>query len=116
MSAQDQAHRQIAEVVQRFEEQLTATGPSEVLIDNTDDYLLVTLRQALCKAERLYVQEPEAHTRLEELYIDVYNAAKEQLENSIAAILGRRVLRSRVSIDPLRGDVMLIFVFREELS
>jgi len=59
---------------------------------------------------RRYAQERSSRERLEKLYAEVFDAAKPELDAAIADIVGRPVQRSRISIDPVLGDVILVVV------
>lgn len=114
MNEQDQVQRRIIEAVTRFENQLMAVRPDTVAVSLSRPYLIVTLRGAICEAERRYAQDRRSRGLLERLYVDIFNAAKPELETAIGNILGRRIRRSRISIDPVLGDAILVFVFGED--
>ncbi|MCE5328072.1 MAG: DUF2294 domain-containing protein [Planctomycetaceae bacterium] len=110
MNEQEQMQSCVIEVVTRFENRSMAITPEAVTVNLSEPYLIVTLRGAICEAERRYAQERSSRELLEKLYTDVFDAAKSELEGAIADILRRRVQRSRITIDPMLGDAILTFV------
>ena len=111
MNEQDQMQRRVIEAVTCFENRSMAVKPEAVTVNLSEPYLIVTIRGAICEAERRYAQDRSSRERLEKLYAGVFDAAKPELEVAIADILGRPVRRSRISIDPMLGDAILVFVF-----
>lgn len=110
MNEQDLVQKKIAEAVTRFESRSMAIEPQNVSVSFSEPYLIVTLRGAISAAERKYAQQRPSRERLEKLYDEVFEAVKAELETIIAGILGRMVHRSRISIDPMVGDAILVFV------
>jgi uncharacterized protein YbcI len=111
MNEQGQTQRRVIEAVTRFENRSMAARPEAVTVSLSEPYLIVTVRGAICEAERRYAEDRSSRERLEKLYVDVFDAAKPDLEAAIADIVGRQVRRSRISIDPMLGDAILVFVF-----
>jgi uncharacterized protein YbcI len=110
MDEQDQVQRRVIEAVTRFENRCMAVRPDAVTVNLSEPYLIVTLGGAICEAEKRYAQDRSCRELLEKLYADVFDAAKPELEAAMADILGRCIRRSRISIDPMLGDVILVFV------
>lgn len=111
MNEKDDLQRRVIEAVARFENRSMAVSPESIAVSLSEPYLIVTLRGAMSEAEKRYAQERSSRELLEKLHADVFDAAKPELEAAIADILGRHVRRSRISIDPMLGDAILVFVF-----
>lgn len=84
--------------------------PELVLVDLHDTCILVTLRQVVCAAERNYARERLSRELLEKLYAEAFGAVKTELETAVTQIVGRQVHQSRISVDPIVGDAILVFM------
>jgi uncharacterized protein YbcI len=115
MNQQEQTRTSIVAAVARLRAQLVSANAQTVGVNLSEQYLVVTLQGALCDAEKQYAQDRSAKNRLEELYTHLFDAAKYGLDDVIGDILGRRVQRSTISIDPMLGDATLVFVLGQGL-
>jgi uncharacterized protein YbcI len=84
--------------------------PQDAAVAFCEPYLIVTLGGVLSPAEREYAQQQLPRQRLEKLYAEVFEAVEAQLQVAVAAIVGRSVCGSRISIDTLLGDAIVTFV------
>ncbi|MDP6546951.1 MAG: Na-translocating system protein MpsC family protein [Phycisphaerae bacterium] len=103
MNKQDQLKQQIVEAVSRFQKDQLAVTCESLTVDFHPDNLVVTLSGATCPAEREYAQDRNARELLERFYNELFTVIKPILEGQIQEILGRKVRRSRLSIDPCSG-------------
>jgi uncharacterized protein YbcI len=85
--------------------------PQSVAVDLQDSHLLVTLRGAMCLAERAYASDDRARELLERLYSESFDTVKSALESAITEITHRPIERSRMDVDPLSGDAAILFTF-----
>jgi len=114
MNKQDQLKRQIIEAVRRVHEDQLAVTCESITVDFHPDNLVMTLSGATCPAEREYAQDRNARELLERFYNELFEVIKPILEGKIQEILGRRVRRSRLNIDPCSGaGVILLTLARE---
>lgn len=110
MSEPNQVQERIITAVTWFESQSMALKSEAITVNLSEPYLIVTLRGAICQAERQYAQDRSSRELLEKLYADVFDVAKHGLDAAVGSILGRHVQRSRMSVDPMLGDAILVFV------
>ena len=113
MCEQTNVQNRILETITRFENTYMSVRPESVLVNLHDSYILVILHQAVCAAEREYARERQARELLERLYARVFDAAKSKLEADIAEIVGRPVQQSRMNVDTLAGNIILVFLLKE---
>jgi uncharacterized protein YbcI len=74
------------------------------------------LRQVICPAEREYARDHDSRERLERLFSQAFDMVKANLEKTVAEIVGRRVLQSRISLDPPTGDAVLMLFMEESVK
>ena len=114
MDKQDRLKQQIIEAVSSFQEDQLAVACESITIDFHPDTLVVTLSGATCPAEREYAQDRNARELLERFYGELFEVIKPILEGKIQEILGRKVRRSKLNIDPCFGaGVILLTLARE---
>ncbi len=90
--------------------------PESVLVDLHDSHVLVTLRQVVCPAEREYARERPSRERLERLFSETFDTVKAELETAVARIVGGTVRQSRLSVDSLTGDAVVVFFMEQPTS
>ena len=108
--------QQIEEVVTRFTGAYMSARPESVLVDLHDSHVLVTLRQVVCPAEREYARERSSRERLERLFSETFDTVKGELETAVARIVGGTVRQSRLSVDSLTGDAVVVFFMEQPTS
>ena len=114
MNKQERLKQQIVEAVSSFQEDQLAVTCESITVDFHPDNLVVTLSGATCQAEMEYAQSKEARELLEMFYDELFEIIKPILEGKIQKILGRKVRRSRLNIDPGSGaGVILITLINE---
>ena len=113
MREQTNVQKRILETITRFENTYMSVRPESILVNVHDSYILVILHQAICAAEREYAHERQARELLERLYTRVFDATKSELEADIAKIVGRPVQQSRMNVDTLAGNILLVFLLKK---
>lgn len=108
--------QQIEEVVRQFLGSYMSARPQSILVDLHDSHVLVTLRQVICPAEREYAREHSSRERLERLACEAFDGVKAELEKAVTRIMGRRVLQSRINLDPPTGDAILMLAMEESMK
>ena len=99
----------IVEIITSFEREQMSVAPTSISLDLHPQSLVVTFRGAACPADMALADNDEMARLLEQFYGAVFDAAKLELETGIASILGRRVARSKYTMDPRSGDGYLLF-------
>jgi len=108
MNKRDQLKQQIVEAVSSFQKDQLAVVCESITVDCHPDNLVVTLSGATCQAERVYAQDREARELLERFYNELFEVIKPILEGKIQDILGRKVRRSKLNIDPGSGAGVIL--------
>ena len=108
MNKQDRLKQQIIEAVSSFQEAQLAVVCESITVDFHPDDLVVTLSGATCPAEREYARDRNARELLERFYNELFEVIKPILEGKIQDILGRKVQRSRLNIDPCSGAGVIL--------
>ena len=101
--------RRIADEITRFEADQMRVRPEGVMVEISDEKVVVTMRGVACRAEKEFARDSEARALLDRFHNDVFDAAKDALERAVADILGRRVLRSRLAVDAESGTGIITF-------
>ena len=114
MDEQERLRHRIAEAVTRFHKEHMAITAELVSIDLHSQSLVVTLRDATCPAEKAFARDKKARELLEKCYIEVFGAVRTLLEAAVENALGRKVLRSMLSIDPESGEGVILFSLAAE--
>ena len=99
----------IVEIITSFEREQMSVAPTSISLDLHPQSIVVTFRGAACPADMALADNDEMARLLERFYGAVFDAAKRELEEAIASILGRRVTRSKFTMDPKSGDGFLLF-------
>lgn len=115
MDTQESLKQRVVEAVVKFEKDQMSVTPESVSVDFHPNAVVVTLQGATCPAEKQYARNKQARALLEGFYSQVFDATKPILEASIEDILGHRVERSRLSVDPESGDGVILIMFTDEL-
>lgn len=105
--------RRVADVVTRFEQDVMAIRPGSVSVDLHPHAAVVTMRGAASRAERDYARDRPAKELLERFHAETFNAVKGELEALVGRVLGRKVRRSRLNLDPESGDGVILITFAD---
>lgn len=116
MKEPDDVRSRIAEAVAKFAADDMGLRTASAHVDICQPYVVVVLRQAVPAAERAMGQDPAGRQRLEQLEAEAFEAVRDHLEAVVAGILGRGIIRSRLSTDLALGDVILTFVMENDTS
>lgn len=109
MSNTNDIRMEIAETVTRFLNEHMVLRPKSVDVDMHDNDILVTLRQVATEAERCCAGNPASRELLERLSSATFDVVKRALEVEVALVVEREIQWSRLNLDPLEGDAILVF-------
>ena len=112
MDNQESVKQRVVEAVVKFEKDQMSVTPESVSVDFHPNAVVVTLQGAMCPAEKQYARNKQARALLEGFYSQVFDATKPILEASIEDVLGQRVERSRLSVDPESGNSVILVMLR----
>lgn len=108
--------KQIADAVTQFVCAFMSARPTSVIVDLHDSHVFITLRRVVCPAEQEYARDRNSRERLERLFSQAFDMVKASLEKTVAEIVGHRVQHSRISLDPPRGDAILMLFIEESMK
>lgn len=100
---------QLAAVIEKYQLERTGHAPTSVSVILGEDTLVVTLRDALTKAERTLAQTPEGAAQVQEFHRKLFASSEDQLCAEILRITGRKVQESAAEIQPDTGTVVHAF-------
>jgi len=115
-STQETVEERIATAITRFEIAQMATRPESVSVALRPNHVVATLEGVACPAERDYSTDAISRRRLDELHARTFEAAKMDLENEVAGILGREVSNSSYTVDPQTGSGVILLALAAEPS
>lgn len=109
VAADESLSLRLAEAVGHFAREQMAVQATVASVDVHPESIVVTLRGVTSVAEQNYAQDKQASERLQMLYDKLFDAARAQIEAAVAELVGRPVRRSKMSIDPVSGDCIILF-------
>ncbi len=113
MDDSEERRKRLEGVIGEFVRTNMSVRPESILVDEHDAHILITLCQVVSPAEREYARELDSRELLERLFAETFDVVRTELERSVTAITGRRVDRSRISVDPAAGDAILVLSFEK---
>jgi uncharacterized protein YbcI len=105
--------QQVSDVVARFEREVMAIRPGSVAVDLHPCAAVVTMHGIGSQAERDYAKESPGKELLERLYSETFNVVRGELEALLERVLGRKVRRSILTLDPETGDGVILIAFAD---
>jgi len=115
MPLSDPTEAQIVEAVVRFEQNEMSLCMESVTVRLQGDTLFVTLEGLTFPAEKACAQNERGEGLMERYHSRLYGASRSSLEAEIEALLGRRVRRSALRVDPLSGTGTIQFALGDSL-
>jgi uncharacterized protein YbcI len=101
--------RQLAEAASVFEQQRTGHLPKSVNVLLSDHTLVITLHEALSRAERAVAQNPAGAAQVQEFHRQLFANAADSLRREINRITGVEVREATAEVDVTTGTVVRVF-------
>ena len=101
--------QEIAEAVIAFQEQTAGHAPKAVTVVLSQDTLVVTLHEALSRAERDVAKSPSGAARMQEFHRQLFAASSQPLREEIKKITGVEVREAVAEVEPTTGAVVCAF-------
>jgi len=109
METDKEAERQLSEAVTSFLTDQMSMTPASVTVDTHPDSLVVTFCGATSLAERDCARDAQARDRIERCYREQFHVTTPLLNATVEAIVCKPIERSRLSLDVLSGDGVILF-------
>lgn len=101
--------QQVADAASQFQKQRTGHMPRAVTVVLSDDVLVVTLHDALTKAEQALAKDPEGAARVQEFHRQLFASSSADLLKEIRRITGVAVREAAAEVEPATGAVVHAF-------
>ena len=108
MDTKDKLKQQIIEVAKRFFAENMSMKPESIVVDVHSDCLVVTLHNAISRAETEYTKEKISSERLDRFYKDTFDASKLIFEMAMGKVFPQRITGSFMSIYPESGKCVIL--------
>jgi len=111
MKTDQGSKQQVSDAVTKFLTDQMSITPTAVSIDIHADSLVVTFREGTSLVERDCAGDGQVRERLERCYAELFAVSKPMLEAAMTNIIGHGIERSRLSVDVMSGDGVVLFFF-----
>lgn len=100
---------QVAEAVSNYQTLTTGHLPKAVTAVLSEDTLVITLREALTRAETALAQSPRGAARLQEFHRQLFATSSEPLRHEIERITGRQIREANAELEPTTNSIIHAF-------
>ena len=108
MDSEEKLKRQVTEVAKRFFEEHMSMKPESIMVDIHPDCLVVTLLNAISRAETAYTKEKMSSDLLYRFYKDTFDASKLIFESAIGNVFPKCISGSFMSLHPESGKCVVV--------
>ncbi len=108
MDSEEKLKQQVTEVAKRFFAEHMSMKPESIVVDIHSDSLVVTLHNAISKAETEYTKEKLSSERLDRFYKDTFDASKLIFETAVGKVFPQRITGSFMSLHPESGKCVVV--------
>ena len=108
MDSEEKLKQQVTEVAKRFFAEQMSMKPESIVVDIHSDCFVVTLHNAISKAETEYTKEKLSSERLNRFYKDTFDASKLIFETAVGEVFPRRITGSCMSIHSSLGKCVIV--------
>ena len=114
MSADNGIEKALVEAVSAFLADEMSMTPTSVSVDVHPDSIVVTFRGATSQGEKACARDLQARERIERCYRKLFQFTAPSLNATVGPIAGRPVEQSRLSLDVVAGDGVILFTCRKQ--
>lgn len=100
---------QIAQVAIAHQKKQTGHAPATVKVLLSADTLVITLHDALTRAEKALAKTPEGARQVQEFHRQLFLSSAQPLRDEIKRITGRDVQEAAAEVEPTSGTVIHAF-------
>ena len=108
MDSEEKLKQQVTEVAKRFFAEHMSMNPESIVVDIHSDCLVVTLHNAISRAETEYTKEKLSSNLLDRFYKDTFDASKLIFETAVGKVFPRRITESFMSLHPESGKCVVV--------
>ena len=108
MDAKEKLTQQVIEVAKRFFAENMSMRPESIVVDIHSDSVVITLHNAISRAEMAYTKEKLLCERLDKFYKDTFNASKLIFEVAVGKVFPQRITGSFMSLHPESGKCVIL--------
>ena len=108
MDSEEKVKQQIIDVARRFFAEQMSIKPESIIVDMHCDCLVITLHNAISRAEKAYTREKLSSNLLDRFYRDTFDASKLIFETAIGEVLPLRITGSFMSVHPESGKCVVV--------
>ena len=108
MDSEEKLKQQVTEVAKRFFAEQMSMKPESIVVDIHSDCIVVTLLNAISRAETAYTKEKLSCERLDRFYKDTFDASKLIFETAVGKVFPQRITGSCMSIHSSLGKCVIV--------
>ena len=108
MDSEEKLKQQVTEVAKRFFAEHMSMKPESIVVDINSDCLVVTLHNAISKAETEYTKEKLSSERLDRFYKDTFDASKLVFETALSKVFPQCISGSFMSLHQESGKCVVV--------
>ena len=108
MDREEKLKQQVTEVAKRFFAEQMSMNPESIVVDIHSDCIVVTLLNAISRAETAYTKEKLSCERLDRFYKDTFDASKLIFETAVSKVFPQRITGSFMSLHPESGRCVVV--------
>lgn len=108
MDTKEKLTQQVIEVAKRFFAENMSMRPESIVVDIHSDSVVITLHNAISRAEMAYTKEKLLCERLDKFYKDTFNASKLIFEVAVGKVFPQRITGSFMSLHPESGKCVIL--------
>lgn len=111
MVSEEKLKQQVTEAAKRFFAEHMSINPESITVDIHSDCLVVTLCNAISRAEAEYTKEKLSSERLDRFYKDTFDASKLIFETAVGKVCPQQISGSFMSLHPESGKCVIVVSF-----
>jgi uncharacterized protein YbcI len=100
---------QVAQAAREFQYQRTGYGPKAVTVVLSNDTLVITLHDALTRAEHALSRSPEGARQVRKFHQELFADSADSLRQEIKRITGVDVREAAAEVETTTGTVVQVF-------
>ena len=108
MDSEEKLKQQVIDVAKRFFAEQMSIKPESIMVDIHSDCLIITLHNAISRAETAYTKEKLSSNLLYRFYKDTFDASKLIFEKAVSEVFPRYITGSFMSLHPESGKCVIV--------
>jgi uncharacterized protein YbcI len=108
MESDEKQKQQVADAAKKFFLEHMSMKPQSIVVDIHPDCLVVTLHNAISRAETAYTKEKVSSELLDRFYKDTFDASRPVFETAMSRVSPRPITGSLMSLHPQSGKCVVV--------